>query len=63
MEADEKAELERVTEINRKRARMEVGMARTEDELTEIGRKRGYKNPRYWARSIMEARRNKLKNY
>lgn len=63
MEADEKAELERVTEINRKRARMEVGMARTEDELTEIGRKRGYRNPRYWARSIMEARRNKLKNY
>lgn len=59
IEQDEKAELERVTEINRKRARMEVGMARTLDELMDIGRKRGYKNPGYWARSIMHARKRK----
>lgn len=61
IEADEKAELERVTEAKQKQARMEVGMARTEAELIEIGRKRGYKNPGYWARMIMQSRSNKRK--
>ncbi len=60
IEADEKAELERITEIKRKQARMEVGMARTEAELIAIGRKRGYSNPGYWAKCIMAARN---KNY
>lgn len=59
IEQDEKAELERVTEINRKRARMEVGMAHTLEELVDIGRKRGYRNPTYWAKAIMMARKNK----
>lgn len=59
IEADEKAELERITEINRKQARMEVGMAKTEAELIAIGRKRGYKNPAYWAKTIMNSRRAK----
>lgn len=59
IEQDEKAELERVTEINRKRARMEVGMAHTLEELVDIGRKRGYRNPTYWAKAIIMARKNK----
>lgn len=61
IEADEKAELERITELHRKQARMEVGMARTEAELIEIARKRGYKNPAYWAKTVMAARKNKIK--
>ena len=61
IEQEEKAELERVTEIRRKQARMEVGMARTEAELIEIGERRGYKNPRYWARMIMFSRNGKIK--
>ncbi len=60
IEADEKAELERITAIKRKQARMEVGMAKSLNELIEIGKKRGYKNPRYWAQNILTARRNKI---
>ena len=56
IEQEQKAELERVTEINRKQARREVGMARTEAELIAIGRKRGYSNPGYWARCILASR-------
>ena len=52
IEQDEKAELERITEIKRKQARMEVGMAKSLSELIEIGKRRGYKNPRYWAESV-----------
>lgn len=56
---EKEAELERITEIKRKQARMEVGMARTEAELIAIAKKRGYKNPRYWAQTILNSRRNK----
>ncbi len=59
IEQEEKAELERVTELHRKQARIEVGMARTESQLIEIGRKRGYKNPVYWARCILTSRNKK----
>lgn len=59
IEEDEKAELEKITEIKRKQARIEVGMAKTEAELIAIGKRRGYKNPVYWARAILNGRRNK----
>ncbi len=62
IEADEKAELERITEIKRKQARQEVGMAKDLESLINIGKKRGYKNPRYWAQQILQARRNKHDN-
>ena len=29
------------------------------EQLVELGIKRGYKNPRYWARTIIESRQNK----
>lgn len=61
IEQEEKAELERVTAIKRKEARMEVGMAKTEAELIAIGTKRGYRNPRYWAQCILTSRRNNIK--
>lgn len=59
IEEDKKAELERITEMKRKAAKREVGMAKSEQELINIGIKRGYKNPYYWARTILAARRNK----
>lgn len=42
LEADERAELERITAENRKQKRMEVGKARTREELERIARERGY---------------------
>lgn len=61
IEEDKKAELEKITEMKRKAARKEVGMAKTERELINLGIKRGYKNPAYWARTILAARNNKIK--
>lgn len=60
IEMDAKAELERITAIKQKQARIEVGMAKTEAELIAIGIKRGYKNPKYWANMILTSRRNKI---
>ena len=59
IEQEQKAELEKVTALHRKQARQEVGMARTEAQLVEIGKKRGYKNPIYWARMILAGRNKK----
>lgn len=62
IEQEEKAELERVTAIKRKQARMEVGMAHTKEVLMAIGIKRGYKNPSYWADQIIASRKHNIKN-
>ncbi len=48
------AELEKIESINKRR---EVGMARTLPDLIKIGKKRGYKNPEYWAKMIIKNRR------
>lgn len=44
-------------------ARSEQDAARTVSALAEIGRKRGYQNPEWWAQSIMvgRARRQALR--
>ena len=49
-------EMERVN-AEKKKARMEVGRAKTYGELVAIGRKRGYDNPTGWAYMIMKGRK------
>lgn len=41
----------------KKHKKQEQAMAKTLDELVELGKKRGYKNARYWAESIYKSRR------
>ena len=62
IEEDNQAELERITEINKKRARLEVGLSRDFGSLVQLGIKRGYKNPQYWARQIIQSRNKKKIN-
>jgi len=57
IEADEKAELERIEKIEKRKKRQEVGMAKTYEELVELGRKRGMKNPHGWAYYVMSNRK------
>lgn len=45
-------------ELRRRRA-MEQGAARGVAELTEIGRRRGIRNPQKWAQKVVEAREHK----
>lgn len=33
--------------------------ARTEADLVELARRRGYKNPEWWARKVIEGRRKR----
>lgn len=61
IEMEEKAELERITELKKKEERMEVGRCRTFEELFWLAVKRKYKNPIYWANTILRSRNNKIK--
>jgi superfamily II DNA or RNA helicase len=42
----------------RKRARMEQGMAQSFEALVALGRSKGYKNPAYWAQMVMRGRKH-----
>lgn len=61
--AEEKqAELERIEKIERTKKRQEQGMAKSYEELVEIGKRRGIKNPRGWAWYVWAGRnKNKIK--
>ena len=61
IEMEQKAELERITELKKKEERMEVGRCRTFDELFWLAVKRKYKNPVFWANTILKSRNNKIK--
>ena len=61
--APERRELETVdgelVELQQRERRREQGSAQSLQELTELGRKRGYKNPAAWARYVIAARQTK----
>lgn len=57
IEADEKAELERVTELKKKQERMAVGMCQDYGALVALAKKRNYVNPEGWAYMILRGRR------
>lgn len=46
-------------ELEKKQKRMEVGRAKSLQELIKIGRERGYKNPSYWANMVLNSRGRK----
>lgn len=60
IEQEQAIELERIEAIERKQAKREVGMTRTLEGLIELGKKRGYKNPRYWAKMIINNRKKRI---
>jgi flagellar biosynthesis/type III secretory pathway protein FliH len=49
-------EAERAQE-ERKKARIEQGMAQSFEALIALGRAKGYKNPAYWAQQVMRGRK------
>ena len=64
IKAREDIELKRITaeemarvEAEKKRARMEQGRAQTFEELVAIGKRKGYKNPSFWASQVLRGRR------
>lgn len=59
IEMEEAAELERVESLEKKKARMQVGMAKDFGALLQIAIERGYKNPAWWARKILDSRKKK----
>lgn len=59
IEEDTKAELERVERDRKKKLRMEVGMAKGYGALVKLAIDRGYKDPTWWARHILESRKKK----
>jgi len=61
LEIEQQAELQRITELKKKQERMEVGMCKDFQSLLALGKRRGYKNPAFWANTILRARYQKLK--
>lgn len=59
IQADEKAELERIETAKKLESRRQQGRAQTYGELIQLGRDRGYKHPEQWARYIIRSRGGK----
>lgn len=66
IKAREEIELKRITaeemariEAEKKKARMEQGMADSFEDLVKIAKQRGYKNPAFWASQVMRGRKRK----
>lgn len=64
IKAHEEIELKRITaeemarvEAEKKKARIEQGRADSFEDLVELGKQRGYKNPAFWAAQVMRGRR------
>jgi superfamily II DNA or RNA helicase len=60
IEVEKEVELRRIEKVKKRKKRMEVGRARTYKELVAIGKKRGYKNPSYWAKMILNGRKKRI---
>ena len=56
IEIEQQVELEKIKKVERK----QQGMARDLNSLIELGKKRGYKNPYYWAKCIIESRNKSI---
>lgn len=61
IEADNKAELERVERERKRNARIAVGMCKDFASLVNLAKERGYKYPTQWAKNILAGRRSKQK--
>lgn len=62
IEQEKKAELEKIEFINKKEKKIEQGKAQSLQDLIAIGKKRGYKNPQFWAKQVLKSRnKNNLK--
>jgi hypothetical protein len=48
-----------LVEIQRREAKREQATATTLEQLIDVGKRRGMKNPRGWARHVMAARQAK----
>lgn len=57
IEQEKQEELEKIEMIEKRNKKIEQGIARTFSELVEIGTKRGYKNPQFWAKKIIKSRK------
>ena len=64
--AREEIELNRITAEQaekiaeaKKASRIEQGRAQSFEELVALGRKRGYKNPAFWAANVLRGRKHK----
>ena len=53
---EQDAELEKITELQKRKDRMEQGQARTYEQLVALAKSRGYSNPYGWAWMIIKAR-------
>lgn len=62
IEEEKKAELEKIEKTEKFKQKQEVWNANTEEKLIELGKKRGYSSPTFWAKQIMKARNGKVKN-
>ena len=56
------AELTKVEQVEKMKAKRQQGMANSYESLVEIGRQRNYKNPEYWAKLVYNSRNSKKKN-
>ena len=56
IEIEQQAELEQIKKIERR----EQGRAQDLQSLIALGKKRGYRNPVYWAKKVLEGRYNKI---
>lgn len=61
IEIEQKAKLERITELKKKQERIEVGICKDFASLVALAKKRNYRNPAYWANTILYARNKKIK--